>query len=97
MLWLLASLIVVSLAGIQDISNLVLLMPPLFIFSASVLDYVLTNWTRTFPFNRSAKMMMALVFSLFLFLSIYYNYQKFFYGWQENQTIKSSFTKEFHE
>jgi len=97
MLWLLAALIVISLANFQGISNLVLLMPALFIFSASILDYVLTNWTRTFPFNRSAKLVMALIFSLFLFLSVYYNYQKFFYGWQENQVIKSSFTKEFHE
>jgi hypothetical protein len=97
MLWLLTSLVVISLAGAQEISNLVLLMPPLFIFSASILDYVLTNWTKTFPFNRTAKLAMALIFSLFLFLSLYYNYQKFFYGWQENQVVISNFTEEFHE
>ncbi len=97
MLWLLGTLVVISLAGIQSVSNLVLLMPVIFIFSAAVLDYVLTNWTRTFPFNRSAKLFMTLVFSLFLFLSVYYNFQKFFYGWQENQTVKANYMKEFHE
>lgn len=95
MLWLLASLVVISLAATQNMSNLTLLMPTIFIFSASVLDYVLTNWTRTFPFNRSAKFVMTLVFSLFLFLSVYYNFQKFFYGWQENEDVKSQFNQEF--
>lgn len=95
MLWLLGSLVAVSLAGIQNMGNLVLLMPSIFIFAAAVLDYVLTNWTRTFPFNRSAKFFMTFVFSLFLFLSVYYNFQKFFYGWQQNETVKSQFTQDF--
>lgn len=95
LLWLLGSLVAISLAHTQNMSNLVLLMPAVFIFAASVLDYVLTNWTRTFPYNRSAKFVMTLVFSLFLFLSVYYNYQKFFYGWQENENIKSQFTQDF--
>jgi len=95
MLWLLASLVVISLAANQNMSNLILLMPSIFIFAAAVLDYVLTNWTRTFPYNRSAKLVMALVFSLFLFLSVYYNFQKFFYGWQGNQQVKDQFTQQF--
>lgn len=95
MLWLLSSLVVISLAATQNMSNLVLLMPSVFIFAAAVLDYVLTNWTRTFPYNRSAKLVMTLVFSLFLFLSVYYNFQKFFYGWQESESVKSQFTQEF--
>jgi len=94
-LWLLLSLVVISLASNQNMSNLVLLMPSIFIFAATVLDFVLTNWTRTFPYNRSAKFVMALVFSLFLFLSVYYNFQKFFYGWQENDALKSQFNQEF--
>lgn len=97
MLWLLGALVAISLASTQAVSNLVLLMPVIFIFSAAVLDYVLTNWTRTFPFNRSAKLFMTLVFSLFLFLSLYYNYQKFFYAWQENEVVKNNFTEVFHE
>jgi len=95
MLWLLTALVVISMAATQNMSNLVLLMPSIFIFSAAVLDYVLTNWTRTFPFNRSAKFAMTLVFSLFLFLSVYYNFEKFFYGWQENDSVKAQFTQEF--
>jgi hypothetical protein len=95
MLWLLASLVVISLATTQNMSNLVLLMPSIFIFAAAVLDYVLTHWTRTFPYNKSAKLAMTLVFSLFLFLSVYYNFEKFFYDWQENETVKSQFTQEF--
>lgn len=95
MLWLLGSLVVISLAATQNMSNLVLLMPSIFIFAAAVLDYVLTNWTRTFPYNRSAKFVMTFVFSLFLFLSIYYNFEKFFYGWQENESVKTQFTQDF--
>lgn len=95
MLWLLGSLVATSLAATQNMSNLVLLMPSVFIFAASVLDYVLTNWTRTFPYNRSAKFVMTFIFSLFLFLSVYYNFEKFFYGWQENDKVKIQFTQEF--
>lgn len=95
MLWLLGALVVASLAATQNMGNLVLIMPSIFIFSAVVLDYVLTNWTRTFPFNKSAKLAMTLVFSLFLFLSVYYNFQKFFYGWQENNTVKTQFSQDF--
>jgi 4-amino-4-deoxy-L-arabinose transferase-like glycosyltransferase len=95
MLWLLASLVVISLAANQNMGNLVLLMPIIFIFAGSVLDYVLTNWTRTFPYNQMAKLAMTLVFSLFLFLSVYYNFEKFFYGWQENATVKAQFTQDF--
>jgi hypothetical protein len=95
LLWLLGSLVAISLAHTQNMSNLVLLLPAVFIFAASVLDYVLTNWTRTFPYNKSAKFVMTFVFSLFLFLSVYYNFQKFFYGWQENESIKSQFTQDF--
>lgn len=94
-LWLLGSLVAISLASVQQLGNLVLLMPAIFIFSATVLDYILTNWTKTFPYNKSAKLAMTLVFSLFLFLSVYYNYQKFFYGWQENDLIKNQFKQEF--
>lgn len=94
LLWLLGTLAIISLTTTQGIGNLIILMPPIFIFSAVILDYILTTWTRSFPFNKSARLVMTFIFSLFLFLSIYYNFEKFFYGWQENEDVKALFTQE---
>ncbi len=92
LLWLLFGLIVISLTKIQTMMGLTLILPVIFIISGIMLDYLLTSWVRTFPYNKSARLVMTLLFSLFLFLSIYYNFQKFFYGWQGNPKISSQYS-----
>ena len=71
--------------------NLAIIVAPCFIIAAALIDYVLTSWTRTFPYNKGAKITMAFIFSIFIFLSVFYNYQKFFFAWQKNDIIKASF------
>ncbi len=95
LLWLLIGLVLVSLAATQTIQGLSLILPVVFIISAMMLDYLLTSWVRTFPYNKSARLAMTLIFSLFLFLSVYYNFQKYFYGWQGNPKISNQYTNQY--
>lgn len=88
LLWLLFGIVIISLSASQVVSNIALVLPAIFILSAIMLDYLLTSWVRTFPYNRSAKIAMTLVFSIFLSLSVYYNFQKYFLAWQGNKTVQ---------
>lgn len=89
--WILLAMFAISLRGYLQLPEFVILMPVIYIFSAIMLDYVLTHWVRTFPYNKPAKIMMTFVFSLFLFLSVLYNYQKYFWAWGRNQNIQSQY------
>jgi len=92
LLWLLFGTVIISLVSKQDVVNIALIMPAIFILSAIMLDYLLTSWVRTFPYNKSARVVMTLIFSIFLFLSIYYNFQKYFYAWQGNPVVQKQYT-----
>ncbi|MEI6266868.1 MAG: hypothetical protein WCP14_03190 [bacterium] len=92
LMWLLFGLVIISLSGKQIFDYLLIVLPTIYIFSALLFDYLLTSWTKTFPYNKNARLIMTLVFSLFVFLSVYYNYQKFFLGWLGSNTIRSQFT-----
>jgi len=91
LLWLLFGAVVISLSATQNVSNIALILPAIFILSAIMLDYLLTSWVRTFPYNRSAKVAMTLIFSIFLSLSVYYNFQKYFLAWQGNPTVQNQY------
>ncbi len=93
LLWVLFSVIIISFAKVQQIANVTILLPAIFILSSIMLDYLLTSWVRTFPYNRSARIVMTLLFSVFLFLSVYYNFQKYFYAWQGNPAVQEMYTK----
>ncbi len=93
LLWVLFGVIIISFAKVQSIANVALLLPAIFILSSIMLDYLLTSWVRTFPYNRSARVVMTLLFSVFLFLSVYYNFQKYFYAWQGNPAVQAMYTK----
>jgi hypothetical protein len=83
--WFVAILIILGLQRTQDLSALLILLPSIYAISAVMMDYVLTSWVRTFPFNVFARIVMTFVFSLFLFMSIFYNYQKYFYAFRSQQ------------
>lgn len=91
--WLGASLILFSLLATSTIEYLALSVPILLVFAALSVDYLLTSWVRTFPYDKSARLLMTAVFSIFLFLSIYYNYQKFFAGWIDSKIVAAEFTQ----
>lgn len=82
--WFFLLLFAISLKTTADYTNLTFLLVPVLILASLMLDYVLTNWVRTFPFNKVARLIMTFVFSLFIFLSVFYNYQKYFKAWNYN-------------
>jgi len=91
------SMIVISfsLCGKQTPLNFLLLLPLLFIFSSIILDYLLRNWLRTFPFNKTARIFFTFMLSIFVFLTVYYNYEKYFLAWGKNDAIQKQFNQTF--
>jgi hypothetical protein len=88
--WFAIGIILISLKK-QDFTDFTLILPVIFTFSGIILDYVLTHWVRTFPFNKLARLLMTFIFSVFLFLSIFYNYEKYFWAWGRNQGIQENY------
>jgi 4-amino-4-deoxy-L-arabinose transferase-like glycosyltransferase len=89
--WFVLILILLAMRSVQDLSGLIILFPAIYTIAAVMMDYVLTKWVRTFPFNMSARLVMTFVFSLFLFMSIFYNYQKYFLAYANSRETKNLF------
>lgn len=89
--WFTLAFFAISLKTTQTAASFLVLMPVVYALSAIMLDYILTHWVRTFPYNRAARLMMTFVFSLFLFLSVFYNYQKYFWAWGKNVNIQENY------
>lgn len=89
--WFMFGLVVVSLKSTQNLLDFVVFLPVAYALSSIMLDYVLTHWVRTFPFNKAARLLMTIVFSLFVFLSVFYNYQKYFWAFGRNDVIQSNY------
>lgn len=86
---------ILALASNQDPLNYVVLLPICFILGSIVLDYFLTIWLKTFPFNRSARIALAFLLSFFIFLTVYYNFDKYFSAWGKNDMIQGQFNEQF--
>ena len=91
--WLFLGLTMLGFLGINNLLNFYIILPPVIIFASIIFDYILTNWSRTFPFNRQARISMALIFSVFLFMSFFYNYRYQFFAWRNDKTIKNQFNQ----
>lgn len=89
--WFLGGVVLISFYANQASVNYILVLLPVFTLAAIMLDYVLTHWVRTFPFNKAARLLMTILFSTFLFMSIFYNYQKYFWAWGRNDTIQQNY------
>jgi 4-amino-4-deoxy-L-arabinose transferase-like glycosyltransferase len=87
--------VIIGFMPTQMSINYIILLPVCFILASIILDYFLTTWLKTFPFNRSARMVLAFLLSFLLFLTVYYNYQKYFYAWGKNEKVQSQFTNTF--
>lgn len=86
---------IVALGSKEAPTNYLILFPLIFIFSATIFEYLLNVWFKTFPYNRTAKLSFALVLSFFIFISLFYNYQKFFTAWANNKEIRLEYSHHF--
>lgn len=77
--------------GVEPI-DLLGTLPALYTFSALILDYVLTRWFETFPYNKNARILIVGIISVFFALSILYNYQRYFVAYRNSQQVKSEFS-----
>jgi hypothetical protein len=86
---------VISFSAQQSALNYLLLLPIAFILASVILDYFLSSWLKTFPFNKTARIALALALSFFVFLTVYYNFEKYFDAWGKNQIIQKQFIHSF--
>jgi len=90
-----ALLFLVSLGWNEAPRNYLTLFPVIFIFSATIFEYILSTWFKTFPFNRMARFLFTFILSFFIFLTIYYNYQKYFEAWSNNKEVQQIYSHQF--
>ncbi len=93
--FLLLSMTALALLNNQNAFSLIFIVPIVLILSSVILDYLLTVWFKTFPLNKNAKLVLTIILSFFIFLSVYYNYEKFFYAWGKNDYIQQQFDQKF--
>ncbi|MDD5693525.1 MAG: glycosyltransferase family 39 protein [Patescibacteria group bacterium] len=91
----LALLGTISLTNRQQTVNLLSLLPLALIFSSVILSYFLQNWLKTFPINQTAKIFLAFMLSIFIFLTVYYNYEAYFFAWGKSQAVQKLYTNTF--
>ncbi len=82
--WFALLFLVVIMIKSFSVANFIYLVPMIFIFSAVIQSYVLKKWFKTFPFNKFARLTMALGIGFFFALSLSYNYKKVFLAWGKN-------------
>ncbi len=86
---------IIALMSDQLAINYLVLLPVCFLFASIILDYFLTTWLATFPFNKSARIALAFLLSFMIFLTVNYNFEKYFYAWGRNETIQDQFSQGF--
>lgn len=91
--WLLFFFIYAALKrGVQPV-DLIGALPILYAFSALILDYVLSKWFATFPYNKNARVLVIGLISIFFALSALYNYQRYFVAYKNAKEVKLEFSK----
>jgi 4-amino-4-deoxy-L-arabinose transferase-like glycosyltransferase len=73
------------------------LFPLIFIFASTIFNYILKVWFETFPYNKTARLLFTLILSFFVFLAVFYNYQKYFVAWSDNKEVKAEYEHRFDE
>lgn len=92
---LLFATLIMALMSFQTINTFILIIPIALTLSAVILDYLLTEWFKTFPYNKNARLVLTLLLSVFIFLTVFYNYEKIFYAWGDNSSVKNQFNNSF--
>lgn len=77
--------------GVQ-VTDLIGILPALYVMSALMIDYVLEKWLETFPLNKNARFFIVAVFSLLFALSGLYNFDQYFVAYKNSKDIKTEFS-----
>lgn len=88
---------IISFSSEKNALNYLLLLPIAFILASIILDYFLTTWLKTFPYNKIARVALTFILSFFIFLTAYYNFEKYYYAWGENNVIQKQFIYTFND
>ena len=92
---LIVSTFIMALIRLQNLSIFILIIPITLILASVILDYLLTAWFKTFPFNKNARFVLTVLLSIFIFLTVFYSYEKIFYAWDGNSFVQNQFTNTF--
>lgn len=77
--------------GVQ-IGDLFGLVPVLFVFSALILDYVLDMWFKTFPYNKTARVLIVGIVAALFSISALYNFDRYYIGYKSASEVKKEFS-----
>jgi 4-amino-4-deoxy-L-arabinose transferase-like glycosyltransferase len=89
--WFLSMMIYGALKRDVQIVNLIGILPIIYIFSSLVLDYVITRWFETFPYNKIARIVLVAIISIFFAMTALYNFDRYFVAYKNSPQV----TKEF--
>lgn len=76
--------------GVQ-IVDLIGILPVLYAFSALILDYIMERWFTTFPYNKSARIIVVTIVSIFFALTTLYNYERYFVAYSNSRSVMVEF------
>lgn len=77
--------------GVQ-VTDLIGILPALYVMAALMIDYVLVKWLETFPLNKNARLLIVAVFSLLFALSGLYNFDQYFVAYKNSKDVKTEFS-----
>jgi len=81
--WLCILVAAIIMKSSFSLGSFIYLTPIMFIMSGRILIYVIDKWFKTFPFNKFARIIMVLGIGFLFALSLSYNFQKVFLGWEK--------------
>lgn len=75
-------------------TDLIGILPIIYVISGLLLDYVIDRWFETFPLNKSARLMAMGLISIFFALSALYNYDKYFIAYANSRSVTVEFSEQ---
>jgi uncharacterized membrane protein len=90
--WLMFFSIYAALKRGVQIIDLVGILPVLYAFAALILDYVIDLWFKTFPLNKSARVLIVGLIAIFFALSALYNFDRYFVAYKYSKEVKKEFS-----
>jgi 4-amino-4-deoxy-L-arabinose transferase-like glycosyltransferase len=91
-MWLVIFSIYAAMKRGVQMSDLIGILPPLYAFSALILDYILEKWFTTFPLNKRARTLVVIIISALFALSGLYNYERYFVAYKNSFEAKKEFS-----
>lgn len=90
--WFITMAIYGALKRVVEVENLIGILPVIYIFSSLILDFVITRWFETFPFNKSARIILIGIISIFFAMTTLYNFDRYFVAYKNSPQVRSEFS-----